>query len=334
LRACRAYDPDLVVTFPRLVEELEQIKPGWFQIKGQDGKLLTGREREEMFAKAKTQAIPYKADATARDLIAGVCSPYRTKLNADTWYEDRSFLSGPGDRHFHDALAVPGAHKGPVLACPSGWGGMLGVAVASHVGLVEAPDATAGEPKLSEKALWRLTNWLLRVPGASAPAELVWSPSESTGADTNAVPLAHQRAMAKLVNVSSGMPYRQTGLVVVGDTPEDFALARLWQLMFGTGIWLPSILGVDLDKSSFGIGYALGRTSHQLKQQMGKLALTSLSRSAERVEEAAARLLSAMWTPGVDDVDDVDERGEQLTPVPSNELSWNQPMSSHLGIEE
>jgi hypothetical protein len=137
LRACRAYDPDFVVTFPRSVGELEHLTPGWFQIKREDGRLLTGQEREQMLALAKDNEVHDPTDMAARELIVGACSPYRTRLVADTWSEDVTILRSAGDRHFPDALAVPGAYQGPVLACPPGWGGMLGVALASHAGVVE-----------------------------------------------------------------------------------------------------------------------------------------------------------------------------------------------------
>jgi hypothetical protein len=118
LRACRAYDPDFVVTFPRSVEELESLTLGWFQMKGEDGRPLTGQEREQMPALAKDQEIydPDPGGMAARELIVGACSPYRTKLVADTRSEEATILRSAGDRHFPNALTIPGAYQGPVLA--------------------------------------------------------------------------------------------------------------------------------------------------------------------------------------------------------------------------
>lgn len=111
LRACRAYDPDFVVTFPRTVEELERLEPGWFQIKGEDGQLLTGPGQERMFNLVKDRKMSDPADVAARERIVEVCSPYRTRLNADTWHEDVTVLQDVGTRHFPDALAIPGPSR-------------------------------------------------------------------------------------------------------------------------------------------------------------------------------------------------------------------------------
>jgi len=330
LRACRAYDPDFVVMFPRTVDELEQLRPGWFQIKGSDGQLLTGQEREKMLAMAKAQEVPPgQADVAARNVVADVCSPYRHRLDEDKWHEDVIILRGAGDRHFHDALAVPGALQGPVLACPSDWGGILSVAVASHAGIVEAPDHAAGEPGLTDQVARRLTSWLLDVRGAAAPDELVWPPA-GIGIGTWTTPAAHQRAMTGLVSVSSGMPYSRIGLAVIGDAPEDFALARLWKLTFGVGVWLPSMLGIDQNEPPSAVADGLAEMARGLADQMGTLALTSISRSSEQLAQAYDGLSNAVRTAAIG----IDEQVERLSILPSAELPWKQPLSIHLALEE
>lgn len=330
LRACRAYDPDFVVTFPRTVDELERLEPGWFKIKGEDGQLLTGPEREQMFTLAKDQKILDQADLAARERIVEVCSPYRTRLNADAWHEDVTVLQDVGTRHFPDAPAVPGAHQGPVLACPRDWGGVLGVAVASHAGIVDTPDLGASEPDLTEQVVRQLTSWLLDTLGVAAPDELLWFPTVAMGVDKRITPTAHQRTMAGLVSVSSGVRYRCTGLAVLGDTPEDFALARIWQLTFGMGLWLPSMLGVDQDEPPLGVAYGLAEAIHRLADQMGTLALTSLSYSLEQVSQAHSRLSRRVGTT----LAGVRDHSESFSTLPSTELPWKQPLSVHLALEE
>lgn len=331
LRACRAYDPDFVVTFPRSIDELERFEPGWFQTRGQDGQLLTGQERERMFELVKDYKQVQAADMAARKLIVDVCSPYRTRLDADTWQEHVTVLQGAGDRHFHDALAVPGAHQGPVLTCPPDWGGVLGVAVASHAGIVETPDLGATEPELPEQVVRRLTSWLLDTPGYAAPDELLSFPTAATGVDTSTIPTARQRTMAGLVSVSSGTPYRCTGLAVLGDAPEDFALARLWQLTFGMGLWLPSMLSADQERPPSAVAFGLTHAVRELAHQMGTLAVTSLSCSAEQVSEAHGRLSGVVV--GIAGAGAPDH-SESLSILLSTELSWKQPLSCHLALEE
>lgn len=332
LRACRAYDPDFVVMFPRTVAELERLEPGWFQIRGQDGEWLTGQERERMLAMVADQEELDPFDEAARDLVAGVCSPYRMRYGDDSDTEDVTILRGVEDRHLHDALRVPGAEQGPVLACRPEWGGLLGAAVASHAGIVERPAPDASEPELPEEPARQLRSWLSGAPYVSPPFEAVWFPTVAMGVDTKQTPTAHERTMTGLVTVSDGMEYGRTGIAVLGDTAEDFALARLWQLTFGSGVWFPSALGAEDDQPPSAVVSGLAEILRGLARRRGTLAITSLSHPAEHLQQVRDRLTA----PVVALASGGGRRNyaENLQAMPSDRLPWRQPLTTHLALTE
>lgn len=335
LQACRAYDPDYVVVCPLTVGELEQLRPGWFKVDGGDGHVLAGPERDRLFEESKDQTVPVADDMAARDLIAEVCSPYRTRLDADSWDEDVQFLE-PGGRGFHDALSVEGIFPGSdlvlsgkalsVLACPRSWGGVLGALTASSAGVVEVPDSAAGEPDLSDPVRAQLTSWLLSVSSKAAPEELLWTPTEGSTVALDPTPVAHIRSMAGLVTVTSAAR-RRTGLLVLGDEPEDFALARLWQLTFGFGRWLPSILGTDQDDPPWQLTHSAAEMAYRHGQEASKLMLTSVSRPKEQVARVHERLLRDAGGMG-------DSGREATAVVAAADLGWKQQWSTHLGVAE
>lgn len=334
LRACRAYDPDYVVVLPVTVGEIEQLRPGWFQVKGADGQLAVGQERDRMLDEVNDDTVPVNDDMAARNLIADICSTYRTRLD-DSWDEDVYILE-PGDRSFHNALSVSGIFPGSdlvlnpadlsVLACPPTWGGMLGVLTASAVGAVEAPELAAGEPDLDDQPASQLTSWLLGTPSTSAPDQLRWTPAEGMRAEWEPMPTAHTRSMAGLVPVTVSRRSR-TGLVVLGDEPEDFALARLWQLTFGFGQWLPSILDVDQAEPPWQVTHGIGEMLYKHKRRAATLAATSVSRPVEHVRQVYDRLLQDTSWIG-------DDAREATAVAPSTSLPWKGQSTTHLGVAD
>jgi hypothetical protein len=64
-------------------------------VTGSDGQPLTGPERDSIIEDAEDQTVPVAEDRAARDLIAAACSPYCTRLNAESWDEDVRILVSP-----------------------------------------------------------------------------------------------------------------------------------------------------------------------------------------------------------------------------------------------
>lgn len=320
LRACRAYDPDFVVTIPRTADDRLRLDPSQPIIA--DGR--SSWADPTMASRFAAQFRDNPTDTHARSLIANACSPYRSYLPEVNWWEDMTQLDGPGDRVFVDPFQFgPASAPGPVLACPPEWGGLLGAAVAARAGVIETPQITATEPQPSDTAMNRLRLWLLQVNRAPAPTELNWSPPEHDNPDATQTNLAHRRTTALLVPVTTGHAYRQDSLVVIGDTADDFALAHLWQLTFGTGAWLPSPLGTD-DPQPTILQYALESLAQQVARSDGQLLLTSLSRTDTELEVIRRRLQWHSEIPG--------PPAKPLALAPSAHLPWRQPAQTHLGI--
>jgi hypothetical protein len=93
LRACQIYDPDHVLAYHLTVADLEHFTPGWFQIRGEDGKLLEGEERQQMLVQALEQQIAMAEDLTARDetavnwsisAMSALASPGKTAISCAT----------------------------------------------------------------------------------------------------------------------------------------------------------------------------------------------------------------------------------------------------------
>lgn len=332
LRACRAFDPDYVVVAHLTVGELEYMRPGEIM-----PPTLPEGDRMRWLEDYKDDLVSAAPeDMAARDRVAGVCSPYRTKRDGESWDEDVQILER-GGRGFHDALSMEGIFPGSdqvlsgtmhsVLTCPPSWGGVLGALTASYAGVVDPPDVTAREPDLNEDKRAQLTSWLLDTPGASAPEELLWTPNEGTPITLEPTPLSHIRSMAGLVPVTRATSRRGTGLLVEGDEPEDFALARLWHLTFGFGQWLPSALGVDQDELPAHLTSAMSHMALRYRSGASKLVLTSISRPTTHVTRVHENLQKLPgWRLG---------SGRDIsTAVAAADLDWNQPSHTRFGVAE
>ena len=336
LRACRAYDPDYVVVCPLTVRDAERIRPGLFDFTSPDGESLTGSEREKFLTAVEDQPVDCPADVAACDRITEFCSVYRTKLDGESWHEDVTLLE-TGSRSFHDALSVAGVFSEAdlvlspatlvVSACPPSWGGVLGVLAASHAGVVEDPDPGASDVEVSRSTLNQLTSWIVGPPDASAPEELVWRPdgTQGTTVELSPIPPAHIRSLAGLVTVTSSPALSQVGLVVVGDSPEDFALARIWQLTFGFGLWLPSMLGVDQDAPPPALTSGLRALLRRQRRDSRTLHVTSTSRPTEQVRQVRDRLFPDVAAANA-------ASAVLLTPIP--DLPWRQTSTTHLAVAE
>ncbi|MBE3200233.1 hypothetical protein [Parafrankia sp. CH37] len=252
--------------------------------------------------------------------------------------------------HFVDIGDVPGTWSGAVLGCPSGWGGMVGAAVALHAGVAEPPSRDAVEPDLTDETLDRLIDRLLGsgLAAAGAPDELVWYPGAAGGIDTRTATSARERTMSHIEPILTGTGYGRSGLLVLGNTAEDFALAGLWQQTFGVACWLPSALGVDRAELPWTLGYGVAHLARSLRRSPAGLTITSISQSSDNLAVIRERLMAAnpvvsvSWA-GEEIAGDDDRkarprraplRADPLKIVPASELCWQQPTSVALAIRD
>ncbi|WP_370964756.1 hypothetical protein [Amycolatopsis sp. cg9] len=322
LHAVQAYDPDFVVASPRSVEDIA------YSDKFGGGRTPSeSREYATLLAGALSTRQVTAGDLQARDTVAEVCSPYFQPAE-DTPREALRSFSGPS-KDFPRALDVPGAETGHVLACPPNWGGTVGAAVAAHAGVVEPPNPGASEPDLDRPTVARLAQWLLGGSPTELPMDLVWFPTVATSIFPHEAPLSHRRTMAGIERVYSGFPGGEPALIVIGDSVDDFALAHLWKLTYGRGAWLPSALGADEDRPSWGLHVGLAELLDEVSHQPGSMLFTSASRTTGDVQSVHDRFFG---DPGAEEVSsDADHLSR---PVPVGELPWRRTGTSHLAVDE
>ncbi|MEV4159950.1 hypothetical protein [Nonomuraea dietziae] len=327
LRACEAYDPDFVVTYSPKVADIEHFRPGFISINGEDGQPLEGADREQLLAMVRANEVPSAEDEAARRQVVAACSSYRSRFPGDEWHEHVMSLGEEPSGHFANVLDMRGAWQASVLACPTDWGGVLGAAVASYAGVAAPPSRDAAEPELDDDARKKLTSWLLGQPDGLVPNELVWHPGPAVGVDRRTTPTAHERTKAHLVEIVTGLGLHRTGLLVVGDSAEDFALSRLWQLTYGNTYWLPSMLGVDEDAVPWPIGYGVTRIARDLARRADRLVITSMSRPKDNLELWRERFLAA--SPTISPQND-----DAISVIPSPELPWRQGATVGLAVQD
>jgi hypothetical protein len=272
LRACRAYDPDFVVTFPKLLSELKVLAGD--PVSPNTG---TAVHRED------TELEDPEAEQ-ARQAIIDATSPFRTQLEPGRWSDEHIALAhGRGELLAADE--VSGWYASTVLTCPPHWGGLLGAAVASYAGVVDTPDPAAREPELEPHELDSVTDWLLDQPGYNLPRDLLRFPVVGDGSLTEHTPLAHRRSLAGTTEVAQSGQRRSTHLVVVGDAPEDLALARLWRAIYGIGNWLPTPLCPDIGNPPLRLTKAISTLMLKARKQGHTVLVTSTSRDRETLEQ-------------------------------------------------
>ncbi|OXM54130.1 hypothetical protein CFP75_03365 [Amycolatopsis alba DSM 44262] len=264
LRACRAYDPDYIVAFSHTVGEYCHFASGSFIVNDDSGNPLTGEARAAKIAEHFDEELePGPGAMEAREAVARACSPYR--LTGGDESPKVSYFLEASSAEFPAAESIPGAYAGHVLHCPPSWGGLAGAAVASHAGVASPPDLTSAEPELDTATLWQLLC-------ASRAGD--WT-ATTTG----------------LVAVQSPALDAWPAVAVLGDSAEDFALARLIRLTYGRCVWLPTVFGIDEEKLSYPLSSGLFDLA--TKTAAGRprsLLLTSVSRPADNVLDFERRL--------------------------------------------
>lgn len=330
LRACRTYDPDYVVSFPWELVDFEYFLPGNLRVTEDDGTPLTGRDRWEALSWDDTLwDSPTQADEAARGQVSAVCSPY--KIIGPLPARHPETTSGRADngrdairrfgrsQDFPDVTSLPGLAVTNCAQCPPNWGGVLGVAIASHSGLVDPPNPAAWEPDLDNDMLRQLTNWLMH-SDVVPPRPLVRLPLD--GANLADIGRGWDYTTSGVVSVISNHDSSKSVLVVVGDAPEDFALARLWQQTYMDGIWLPSALGTDRDDLPMAVVTGLRNIFRNARDSAAEVTITSTSWSAEDLARVTERFLGAAGAGGM------------VHAVPAEQFAWPRRNTVQLAISE
>lgn len=249
LEAVAAYDPDYVATSARTVAERESADPGGLAITGSSGEPLIGEERAATLDRIGEQEVFDELAAIARDTIVAACSTHRMLDDDDGkpgWDDPLIQLgnadpTGSGLTHV-DRLRPYGQQV--CMTAPGAWGGALGLLAAARLGSVQRPDLTPGPPTVTgDAAIW-MAGWLqgLFTLVPKEASELVFNPSggPTSGFPVEQQPQAWHNSMAGLTTVSVGITRQNPAWVVVGDSPEDFALWMVLDRLYGHAAWLHS----------------------------------------------------------------------------------------------
>ncbi|MGS2805927.1 hypothetical protein [Nocardia sp. MW-W600-9] len=314
------------MTFPREVLDYEYFLPGALKIRGADSQLLTGRARwEALTADHNMLDVHVGLDSQARDQVAAVCSPYR-RVGADTRREVTHRFGVPKSE-FPDVNFMAGVAVLNCVQCPPNWGGLLAVAVASHAGLVDAPNPAATEPSLDERTRQRLIEFLTGTR-TLPPDFLARLPLD--GADLSDIGSAWGYTSTGLCEISLMHEAQHRTLLVVGDSAEDFALARLWQLIYGHGVWLPSPLRGDPDAMPTALVDALAKIFYLSRYRPAMVTVTSASMPAAQVDSELERFRAGVrgWPNGDQNPAEI---SEALT---AQDLPWPRRATKQLAVTE
>ncbi|MGX7829061.1 hypothetical protein ACTG9Q_28660 [Actinokineospora sp. 24-640] len=317
LRACAAYDPDHVLAMPWRVGDLQMPKQA--TAGGNDFIEIESPDDQSVGATAE--------DELAREQAFAVCSSYRRPLELSDfdrgWDEVHIWL----DEHSPAQESLPGNGAPAALACPPSWGGLLGAAAAGWVGAVERPVRAVGEVVLDEDPLAACAVWLLGGRGDDLPRELIhFFNGVHTGALTSELPGAHDGTLTGLSVIHQGHDRRVPWLVVLGDQPEDFALARSWKLIHGNGYWLPYKLAEPGSTAEARVQLQLSTLVNHAGRMGAPLVFTSTSRPAEDLAGEAARLIPSQPNTTRQ------RRSRQAEVCLPEDLDWRQRRRVHFGV--
>ena len=232
LRGIGAYDPDYVMALTPTATDIETLEPGSETINDSTGSPLSPEARAAAISSASDLFVLDSHDDAARAAVVQACAPYRRwDAAAAEWDDDAQWWSSDGPISSNRLIAAEnvGASFDQVLSAAPGLAGDIGVAVAARVGAVRRPAVLADGDGLDLDTAAATLRWLVGGPG-TAPAAIV---DDQTASDQT----AFGRGSVGLASVHTRR--RPTRMLSAGDTASDFALALLWDRIYGAGLWLP-----------------------------------------------------------------------------------------------
>ncbi|MDV6297425.1 hypothetical protein OCS65_28625 (plasmid) [Rhodococcus aetherivorans] len=243
-----AYDPDYVVSYSYTVGDLDKLTPGTIEKMLDEQNIDDQESRSRLRDDLRSMNVDDDVLARTRDAVVEASSSYRMDNSSEPgddyrWHERELSLSAP-------VPTGPGSHLGaltpiekirrpadptPVSVSPT-LTGDIGVAAVMRLGLLSAP--TAEGQTLDQTQRSAVQRWLLGVPTRfpSATPQAVLDPDYGTARGLPSVWDATTLGLASVTSVSSR---RNRKLCVIGSTANDFALAMIWDRLYGNGLWIP-----------------------------------------------------------------------------------------------
>ena len=250
LRGVRAYDPDYVVNLQTTVGQIDSAHPGHIDalMKGLKTTDLAPEDvasfRDRLAARI---APPSPDDLKARESVAAACSPYKIALGDDAdvskWRERETVVRSDVDNSSFSPVRHIRPNPGPRFGAVSTLNTPLGLLAANLCGLVCAPQIGTPDIKPPDETSFvfliagqRTKEWI--VPSGSCFEQV----DSIEGEDPKS---AWEDTLIELGPVTDHAYADNPVLYVIGNEPEDFCLALLWERLYGRSIWIPDELWVD-----------------------------------------------------------------------------------------
>lgn len=342
LKAVVAYDPDYVVSSGYTVGDLDSLMPGTIE-QWLEKQSVEEKHRPPLRDQLQTEFVDDDVVNRTRDAVVAACSSYRMDNGSEPgdsdhrWHEHEVWLhvptpaasgtrSGaltPNDKVHQSADPVPMSAT-PALV------GEFGVAAAMRLGLLSSPRAEGVPLELSQRSA--VLQWLVRAPGQFPVGTPPIVLDQAYEAD-HGLPTAWDATTVGLSRVTSGFDHRIPRLCVVGGSANDFALAMIWDRLYGHGLWLPDTWIEGEDRSHL-LQQFRDVLSPFLSDDMRKWVLTSVSHDTEAVAEFRDEVLRTAPSFVVSDPQKVDPANDLPVMGLDGELQYPAFGKSHLGVEE
>lgn len=250
LEAVVAYDPDYVATSVRTIAERESASPDSLPFEDENGQPVVGKKRAELIDRVAEQEVFDEFAAHARDTVVAACSTHRMLIDEsapEPQWDDPIHQLGNSDPTRSGLTRIDRMRtfaEQPCLSAPADWSGPIGLLAAAKLGAVKRPDlAPATAPISGDAATW-MAAWLQGI-FTSVPDEAAALVLNPTGGATfsfkpDQLPLAWRNSLLGLISVSVGNTHQNPSWIVVGDSPDDFALWMILDRLYGYAAWLHS----------------------------------------------------------------------------------------------
>ncbi len=249
--AVRAFDPDHVVLLTYTLSEYEAVAPGELTI-NVDGHAVEGDERARVIAADPQFREHDPAGHAARASLVAACTPFVTQLLDGEPHDLHRTIGGDGDWGAGlPASSLVGADA-VYTAVPRHWSSDKALLAAALIGLEPRREYADGDPEPEGP---EVLNYALKQPRPEPPSSLIAQEADS-GTE-------HARPWLETIDVGVQRIVRGynpiAGVVVVGDSADDFALAVAADRMLGPVLWVTSDMVHDSKVMPYAALPLLGR---------------------------------------------------------------------------
>ncbi|MFD9669413.1 hypothetical protein ACFWAY_49015 [Rhodococcus sp. NPDC059968] len=338
-----AYDPDYVVLHNYTVGDLDNLTRGTIEKMLDEQNIDDQGSRSRLRDELRSKGVDDDVLARTRDELVKACSSYRMDNGSELgdsdhrWHERELTLSAP-------VLTAPGTHHGPLTpidkirrpADPTPVGvspaltGDIGVAAAMRLGLLSTP--TAEGAALDENQRSAILQWLLRTTAhypATIPA-IVFDPAHGAEQD---LPSAWEATTPGLTSVASFPSSPARRLCVIGGSANDFALAMIWDRLYGGGLWIPDSW-IDGGERAHVLQLLRDQLAPFVTFNKRTWAITSVSHDTDDVAEIRDDVLRKSSSFTVSEPEEVDPANDLPVIGLDDDLQFPARGKSHFGIDE